>query len=73
MSDTTTIDDIIDSHLASMRDEDLSYDAYHQMIQDLEQTGGCKGAYRSREEARQQGRNHWCCCINCRNPRHRGC
>lgn len=42
MSDTTTIDDIIDSHLASMQDADLGYDAYHQMIQDLDRLGAAK-------------------------------
>lgn len=42
MSDTTTIDDIINSHLASMQDADLSYDAYHQMIQDLDRLAAAK-------------------------------
>ena len=42
MSNTTTIDDIIDSHLASMRDADLGYDAYHQMIQDLDRLAAAK-------------------------------
>ena len=42
MSDTTTIDDIIDSHLASMQDADLGYDAYHQMIQDLDRLAAAK-------------------------------
>lgn len=42
MSDTVTIDDIIDSHLASMHDADLGYDAYHQMIQDLDRLAAAK-------------------------------
>ena len=42
MSDTTTIDDIIDSHLASMQGADLGYDAYHQMIQDLDRLAAAK-------------------------------
>lgn len=42
MSDTTTIDDIIDSHLASMHEADLGYDAYHQMIQDLDRLAAAK-------------------------------
>lgn len=42
MSDTTTIDDIINSHLASMQDADLGYDAYHQMIQDLDRLAAAK-------------------------------
>lgn len=42
MSDTATIDDIIDSHLASMHDADLGYDAYHQMIQDLDRLAAAK-------------------------------
>ena len=42
MSDTTTIDDIIDSHLESMQDADLGYDAYHQMIQDLDRLAAAK-------------------------------
>lgn len=41
MSDTT-IDDIIDSHLASMHEADLGYDAYHQMIQDLDRLAAAK-------------------------------
>ena len=42
MSNTTTIDDIINSHLASMQDADLGYDAYHQMIQDLDRLAAAK-------------------------------
>ena len=36
------IDDVIDAHLTSMRDKDLSYDAYHQMIADLDRLGAAK-------------------------------
>ena len=41
-NEITTIDDVIDSHLASMRDEDLNYDAYHQMIADLDRLAAAK-------------------------------
>jgi hypothetical protein len=41
-NEITTIDDIIDAHLKSMRDEDLNYDAYHQMIADLDRLAAAK-------------------------------
>lgn len=41
-NEITTIDDIIDAHLKSMRDEDLNYDAYHQMIADLDKLATAK-------------------------------
>lgn len=39
---TPTIDDVIDSHLRSMTTEDIGYDEYHQMIQDLDKLAACK-------------------------------
>ena len=41
-NENPTIDDVIDAHLTSMRDKDLGYDAYHQMIADLDRLAAAK-------------------------------
>ena len=41
-NENPTIDDVIDAHITSMRDKDLSYDAYHQMIADLDRLAAAK-------------------------------
>ena len=37
-----SIDELIESHMRSMTDDGLSYDAYHQMIADLDRLAACK-------------------------------
>lgn len=40
--ETVTIDSIIESHMHSMTDGDLGYEAYHQMIADLDRLAATK-------------------------------
>ena len=40
--ETVTIDSIIESHMRSMADGDLGYEAYHQMIADLDRLAATK-------------------------------
>ena len=40
--ETVTIDRIIESHMRSMTDSDLGYEAYHQMIADLDRLAATK-------------------------------
>lgn len=40
--ETVTIDSIIESHMRSMTDGDLGYEAYHQMIADLDRLAATK-------------------------------
>jgi len=42
LPDTPNIDELINSHMRSMTEDGLSYDAYHQMISDLDRLAACK-------------------------------
>lgn len=41
-NETVTIDDVIESHLETMTASDLGYEAYHQMIADLDRLAAAK-------------------------------
>ena len=41
-TDAVTIDDLIESHMRSMTEDDLGYEAYHQMIADLDRLAATK-------------------------------
>ena len=41
-TDAVTIDDLIEAHMRSMRADDLHYEAYHEMIVDLDKLAATK-------------------------------
>ena len=41
-ADAVTIDDLIEAHMRSMRADDLNYEAYHEMIVDLDRLAATK-------------------------------